>query len=227
MKDAIKPMVFRTIALGAILWLAPPALAKDNETVTYSGCTKDAQAGDTCLLMPLDLRPTQGNVGAIQVQCKSYKFQQKSGSDMGDYLNEFNHHVPAIVGPDGNFYMTDHHHMTTAMWVTQTKYDQHTSWHMRVDVLETYYGSAMTMDEFWDYMVKNNFAYLYNNGQSIKWDQLPTSVDTLTDDPYRSQSGFQKNDGLYGYIKPANNAMFFLEFKWGGPMDPNNSWIYT
>jgi len=211
-------MVLATITLGVVSWMTQPLLANDTGSVTYSDCKADTGAGDTCLYMPLDVRPTQANVGAIQVQCKSYKFQEKSGTEMGDYLNEFDHHVPALIGPDGNFYITDHHHMTTALWVTQTKYKQHTSWRLRVDVLESYYGSGETMDQFWAYMVSNNFAYLYNNGEPITWEQLPTNVAGLTDDPYRSQSGFQKNEGLYGYIKPANNAMFFLEFKWGSLM---------
>lgn len=218
MRHTINSILLMTIIFGMVLWLTSPIQAQDTGTVTYSNCTADTKAGNTCLYMPLDVSPTQANVGAIQVQCKSYKFQNKSGSEMGDYLNEYDHHVPAIVGPDGKFYITDHHHMTTALWITQTKYQQHTSWRLRVDIMESYYDSGMTMDDFWAYMVSNNFAYLYNNGKAITWEQLPTNVAGLTDDPYRSQSGFQKNDGLYGYIKPANNAMFFLEFKWGGLM---------
>lgn len=222
MKKSYKITGFGIIAagaiLGAMLWTGTPILAKDSGSVTYSDCTSEAQPGDTCLLKPEKLYPTQPNVGAIQVQCKTYKYNEKSGTKMGEYLNDFTHHVPAIIGPKGNFYMTDHHHMTTAMWLTQDKYGQHTSWQMRVDVLETFYGSSMSMGEFWDYMVKNNFAYLYDNGQPISWQELPASVTGLTDDPYRSQAGFQKNEGLLGFIKPVHNAMFFLEFKWGDLM---------
>lgn len=222
-------MVFGVLALmGWMIALGPvPSAAKDDHTVTYSPCAPDQQAGETCLLAADQVHPTQANVGVIQVQCKYYKFSKKSGDEMGEYLNEWDHHVPAVIGPDGNFYITDHHHLSTALWLVQGK-GQHTSWSLRMNVLNTFFDpskkqppTAEAMNEFWRYMIENNLTYLYDNGDPITWNDLPASVSGLTDDPYRSLAGFQKNDGLEGFIKPITNAMYFLEFKWGGLMRSN------
>ncbi|MCI5159556.1 MAG: hypothetical protein D3906_14220 [Candidatus Electrothrix sp. AUS1_2] len=211
--------------IWAFLWISAmsplPSSAEDSKTVSYKKCSSKQEAGDTCLLKPDKVRPTQANVGVLEVQCKYNKFTEKNGDEM-DYLDDWQHHVPTVIGPDGNFYITDHHHMTAALWLTQ-KQGQHTGRHLRIDVLKNFYDpdlkqppTEQQMDSFWDYMEKNNFVYLRNNGSRITWHELPTSISGLTDDPYRSQAGFQKDDSLQGFIKPINNAMFFLEFKWGG-----------
>ena len=214
-----------SLLLCATLLLPLTAKAKDDHSITYDPCTPSQNAGTTCLLKASEIRPTQANVGVMQVQCKYNKFIEKDGPAMGDYLNAYAHHVPAIIGPDGNFYITDHHHMSTALWLTQEQ-GKHTSWDLRINILETHFSgqkddSEKTMATFWQYMEDNNFAYLYNNGTPITWQELPTNLAGLTDDPYRSQAGLQKNEGLYGFIKPATNAMFFLEFKWGNLMRSN------
>ncbi len=215
------------LLLSLMLFSPIVSVAHDNNTVRYQACSSEQKEGDTCLMTADNvlLRPTQPNVGVMKVQCNYYKFTQKSADQMEKYLNEYDHHIPAIIGPDGNFYLTDHHHISAGLLLTQQQ-GQQTSWHLRIDVLKTFYNSAQKVSDedmikFWQYMVDSNFAYLYDNGQPITWKQLPPSLATMTDDPYRTQAGLQKENSLQGFIKPANNPMFFLEFRWGNLMRSN------
>src|SRR5271154_4579861 len=55
-----------------------------------------------------DLHPTQLTVGLIVVQDKRKHLQALSSADRQSFMKA--HPMPAVIGPKGTLYITDHHH---------------------------------------------------------------------------------------------------------------------
>ena len=58
------------------------------------------------------LRPTQITVGMIEVRDKRDKLLSLKKSEQQEFLEA--HAIPAVWGPDGKLYITDHHHLGRA-----------------------------------------------------------------------------------------------------------------
>jgi hypothetical protein len=58
------------------------------------------------------LRPTQITVGMIEVHDKRDKLLSLNKTERQEFLAA--HPIPAVWGPDGNLYITDHHHLGRA-----------------------------------------------------------------------------------------------------------------
>ncbi|ESQ14984.1 MAG: hypothetical protein N838_29195 [Thiohalocapsa sp. PB-PSB1] len=78
--------------------------------------TADTPQGVLCQAKVGDLKPTQNAVGFDEVNDKIARYSAKSKEDLKDYL--LVHPVPVVIGNGGNFYVTDHHHLTNALWKT-------------------------------------------------------------------------------------------------------------
>ncbi len=109
------------VFLGAILTIAvlvsPAALAGKMEK-----CKVDTEAGELCQIEVSGLSPTQAAVGMQAVYCKAYnRLATKSEKKLKKFLVKEKHHVPVIIGPGGKFFMTDHHHMSTALYYALKK----------------------------------------------------------------------------------------------------------
>jgi len=64
-----------------------------------------------------DLRPTQRSMGVEAVNCKAHKIEEKlKKKSYDDYFMTGKRLVPVIVGPNEKFYVTDHHHMSNALF---------------------------------------------------------------------------------------------------------------
>ncbi len=61
-----------------------------------------------------DLCPTQITVGMIEVRDKRKHLEQLGHHARRDYLEA--HPIPAVFGPAGTLYITDHHHLSRALW---------------------------------------------------------------------------------------------------------------
>ena len=61
------------------------------------------------------MRPTQGAVGYLEVQLKMQELRERCATPgaLEKYLKS--HPIPAVHGPDGRMYLTDHHHMGLAL----------------------------------------------------------------------------------------------------------------
>lgn len=187
-----------------------------------------------CLIDIKDLHPTQSAVGMDAVECKSAKITAKAkAGKLNNYLLEDNRWVPLVRGPGGVFYLTDHHHLSTAIWNADIK-----------DKQKKVYGylladwSKLKEDTFWTRMVQEHDTWLKNPaGEDISPAQLPKSIGQLQDDPMRTLSAWVR--GSCGYVKCdppgavkdddelscedktqgkvtcAAANVYFLEFKWG------------
>src|SRR3569833_1106713 len=59
-----------------------------------------------------ELHPTQLTVGFIVEQDKKKRLADLDPANQRDYMKE--HPMPAVVGPQGVLYITDHHHLGRA-----------------------------------------------------------------------------------------------------------------
>ncbi|MBE2257795.1 MAG: hypothetical protein H6942_16110 [Candidatus Accumulibacter sp.] len=193
-----------------------------------------------CIIDVKDLHPTQSAVGMDAVECKAAKIsgKEKKGK-LQDYLMADNRWVPLVRGPGGVFYLTDHHHLSTAVWNADIKSKEKKVYAYLLDD-----WSDKSEAEFWKLMEDHHDVWLKNPaGQKIDPAQLPKSIGTLQDDPLRTLSAWVR--GSCGYVKcdPPGAArdddeltcedkfhatatcapatVYFLEFKWGAYLGNN------
>ncbi len=132
----------------AVLCLSDQALASD-----IPDCQKTAALGSTCLMKVKDLHPTQFSVGSVAVECKKKKIEKKyKKGKLEKYLADEARQVPAAVGPDGHFYITDHHHLSTAVYRAKQDDWQGKNQKLHVNILENFYGTGISIEEFWNIM---------------------------------------------------------------------------
>ncbi|WP_300455808.1 ParB/Srx family N-terminal domain-containing protein [Accumulibacter sp.] len=149
-----------------------------------------------CWIDIKDLHPTQSAVGMGAAACKSGKITAKAkAGKLEDYLLEDNRWVPLVRGPGGKFYLTDHHHLSTAVLNADIADKQKK---LYAYLLKDW--SNMKEDEFWKNMEKDNLTWLKNpQGQQISPKDLPPKISKLQDDPLRTLSAWIR--GSCGYVK--------------------------
>ena len=145
------------------------------------------------------LHPTQITVGMIEVKDKIVELDRLKSRDRRDFLAA--HPVPAVEGPGGRLYITDHHHLGRALTEAGVEVGFFT--------LEADY-STLNLDAFWVEMDRQKWVHPYDaSGQKRAFAEIPHHVGALVDDPYRSLAGYVRNGG--GYQK---SPAAFAEFLW-------------
>jgi len=148
----------------------------------------------------LELHPTQLAVGMIEVREKEADLAAKKSSKRDAYLKK--HPEPVVRGPGDALFITDHHHLARAA------VDQHieaTYCEVKADY------SKLASGPFWAKMEEQHWVYLYDENGKGPHDpaDLPTTVEGLKDDPYRSLAGAVRDKGGFAKVKTP-----FAEFKW-------------
>jgi len=174
-------------------------------------CTPEAHTGTYCQLKLSALRPTQNAVGFDEVNNKIARYSAKSKAALKDYL--ILHPVPIVIGNGGKFYVTDHHHLTNALWKTaegKNKAGIDTK-NVRVVVLVQHNYSVLKGYHFWKAMHDARLVYLYDHygGGPVRPKELHAHVKDLRNDPYRSLAWAVRT--RYGYNKDPHP---FAEFLW-------------
>jgi hypothetical protein len=150
--------------------------------------------------LPLrSLRPTQLTVGLRTVAEKRNELKavpaRKRQAHMAAQL------YPAVKGPDGVFYVIDHHH--EALAALQEKAD-------RVSVGIVSDLSHLTKDAFWVYLDHRSWVHCYDEqGRRRPFSRVPKRFEDMADDPYRSLAASVLEAG--GFSKPDEP---FFEFLW-------------
>jgi len=145
----------------------------------------------------LELRPTQMTVGLREVARKRAAWGAKTDKDAA----LASHMAPVVLGPGGERFLTDHHHLARALYDNGEK-----------EVFVTVIGDLRKADpeHFWNLMDFHGWTHPFDaKGRRRDYDDLPKSVDKLKDDPYRSLAGELRNLG--GFSKDAKP---FSEFVW-------------
>ena len=206
------------LGLGGLL-LSGPVLAGD----TPADCRSDAKVGDTCLIEVKKLHPTQFAVGSVAVDCKTKTIEKKHKKGKLDkYLADPKRHVPAAIGPDGGMYITDHHHLSTAIYRAGDGGWKGKDEKVHVTILENFSATGISSDEFWSIMAMQNNVWPYDeNGQAVAdyGKRLPgMDMGDLKDNPYRTLSRWTRES--CGYIKLGKDQCVPLEAAAGAPTAP-------
>jgi hypothetical protein len=160
-------------------------------------------AGAQCIVEVAMLHPTQFAVGFWEIDRRGEKVTDKSGKKLLKYMEE--HVGKIVVGPAGEPYIIDRHHMACIM--------QRTGKSPTIFALVEANFKAMPVDSFWKEMIARKWTYLYDeNGKGpLDWKLLPKSIKDLRDDPFRSlawavreQGGFEKTDEPFAEFQWAN-----------------------
>ncbi|MDR3469356.1 MAG: ParB-like protein [Xanthobacteraceae bacterium] len=147
----------------------------------------------------LSLKPTQLTVGMREVREKRKVWREHKPKKRAEVLGR--HMIPVVVGPGGEHYVIDHHHLARALHDEGIK-----------DVLITVVADLSLVDRalFWNAMDGHRFVHPYDaKGVRQRYDKLPKSIVGLKDDPYRSLAGELRRAGGF-----AKDTTPFSEFMW-------------
>jgi hypothetical protein len=145
------------------------------------------------------LRPTQITIGLIEVHDKRAKLEALKKHEQQNFL--LNHPIPAVWGPDGKLYITDHHHLARA--AEEAGIDTGFFW------LEDDF-TKLPIAQFWPRMSAAKWAHpIDQHGQLCSFEKIPDHLALLINDPYRSLAAFVRDAG--GYVK---SPTAFCEFQW-------------
>lgn len=146
-----------------------------------------------------DLHPTQLTVGMIVVQDKKKHLAGLSAAERQDFMRS--HPMPAVLGPQGKLYITDHHHLGRAALDAGVK-----TGYFEIDADL----SKCTIETFWKEMNENLWVHpLDENGLRHLYAQIPAQLGKLVDDIYRSLAGYVRDAGGFDKTPTA-----FAEFVW-------------
>ena len=145
------------------------------------------------------LRPTQITVGMIEVHDKRDKLLSLKKSEQQEFLEA--HAIPAVWGPDGKLYITDHHHLGRAC--DEAGVDS------GFFLVEDDF-SGLPIAQFWPKMAAAHWVHPIDRvGKPRPFEDLPDHLQKLVDDPYRSLAGYVRDAGGYEKTPTA-----FAEFLW-------------
>jgi hypothetical protein len=145
------------------------------------------------------LMPTQLTVGMVEVREKTKQLAALKPKELTDCMAA--HPMPAVTGPAGKHYITDHHHLGRAA--------------IEGGVGSGFFAveadfSACGVDEFWREMDRNLWVHpLDEHGVRHHYAAIPVDLKKLVDDPYRSLAAFARYAGAY-----EKTSMPFAEFIW-------------
>ena len=144
------------------------------------------------------LRPTQITLGMREVMARRKRWRALKAKKMA-FLNT--HMVPAILGPKDRYYIVDHHHLVRALHEEGVK-----------DVLVTVTANLKKLDQdaFWIVLDNRDWMHPFDaRGERRPYKDIPSSIEDMVDDPFRSLAGELRRLG--GYSKETTP---YSEFLW-------------
>ncbi len=151
------------------------------------------------------LRPTQLTVGYLEVTVKAREWARLPRKHLKAELES--HVFPAVIGPKGEHYIIDHHHLGIAL-IEQGVREGY------VAVLDDL--SYLEPLVFWRTMEFRSWTHPYDRrGRRCDYRDMPRRLKDLQDDPYRSLAGLVRRAGGY-----AKDEAPFVEFLWADYFRP-------
>ena len=146
-----------------------------------------------------ELRPTQITVGMREVKAKRKRWRETGAKKGAKFLCE--HMIPVVRGPKDRNYIIDHHHLARALHDEGVK-------KLLVTVVQDH--SNLEPDAFWFFMDNRSWMHPFDdNGVRRHYRDLPSSVNQMVDDPFRSLAGELRRAGGF-----AKDTTPFSEFLW-------------
>jgi hypothetical protein len=136
-----------------------------------------------------------------QVRAKVAEIQENSLRERADLNSD---PIKVIRGPKDRLYIIDHHHTANAWRLAGRPF--------AVCEIETR-PPFETDDQFWSGLITDHLVRLADeNGKPLAPADLPSSLQIMHDDPYRSLAGLVRNQG--GFCKSEMKQVEFAEFVW-------------
>jgi hypothetical protein len=146
-----------------------------------------------------ELRPTQITVGMREVAEKRQRWRERADRDGGEFLGR--HMIPVLLGPKRRHYVIDHHHLARAL-------EEEGIRNILVTVVADLH--VLQKSSFWVVLDNRGWCHPYDaNGRRRDFDDIPTTISKLVDDPYRSLAGELRLAGGF-----AKDTTPFSEFIW-------------
>lgn len=145
------------------------------------------------------LRPTQMTVGFEEVAIKRQAWVGLEHDERSHFLSS--HWFPGVKGPKDRYFIVDHHHLGLALLEESVS---------KVKLLLLKDFSVLDTAEFWTVMDHHQWAHSYDaQGRRCAMTDIPSRLQRLADDPYRSLAGAVRRAG--GFPK---DQQPFAEFLW-------------
>jgi len=139
-----------------------------------------------------DLRPTQVTVGLREVAIKRARWRElvaSSGEGCQQRIANSKKCSPVVVGPQKRFYLIDGHHRARALYEEGVK-------EISVKIVEDL--SALDSADFWALLNHRNWTYPFGaHGQRYALTDMPKTLMSLIEDPFRSLANELKRRGTY------------------------------
>jgi hypothetical protein len=146
-----------------------------------------------------DLVPTQMTVGMRQVAFKRQRLRAKSTHEAADFVDKLR--KPVVLGPGARPYLVDRHHLALAL-------RQEGIGELFVSVVADM--TELAPKEFWASLERQNLTRPFDaRGHLRSYDDMPSTLEELHDDLFRSLSWSVKKAG--GYAKTDTP---YAEFRW-------------
>jgi len=159
-----------------------------------------------CRVKLSEIYPTQAIVGEVAVDCKIKKLEKILKKDYGndekkfreDYLCKKKTFLPIVVGYKSRMYITDHHHLSSAILKSKKIEKKELNAFIYSDYSHDKESwEKVSEDKFWSLMEKEKLVYLRDNGKEISYEDLPACLARLTNDPFRTLSRWVRESGCY------------------------------
>ncbi len=145
------------------------------------------------------IRPTQVSIGYEEVKKKRKEWRELSKRDRKALLSS--HWFPSILGPRGEYFIIDHHHLGMALHLEEQS-------SVNLTVLKDF--SLLNLETFWRVMEFHQWVHPFDeSGNRVPFSKIPTTVSKLRDDPYRSLAGLAREHGAF-----AKDLTPYSEFLW-------------
>ncbi len=146
-----------------------------------------------------ELRPTQATVGFREVVAKRRRYRTAIAAGRPVLLQRQG--VPIVVGPEGHAYALDRHHGLCALLAETV---------VTVPVVTIDDLSGLSLKAFWSTLDARGWCHPYDaDGRRLAYEQLPTSMSDLEEDPYRSLASALRRIGGFDKVKVP-----YSEFAW-------------
>jgi hypothetical protein len=186
-------MLLRLIVLGLLFPLAA--------TAADIPCSSVTQIGVTCACDVRTLRPLQGALGMEEVRDKVQRIAAKPNREWRDLAAD---PIKVVRGPSAALFITDHHHGADA-W----RLADHPIALCKIDDRPPYATEA----EFWSGLARDHLVRLADaDGKPLTPAQLPSSLELMPDDPYRSLAWLLRKKN--GFCRSEMPQKEFAEFLW-------------
>jgi hypothetical protein len=167
-------------------------------------CSDKSSQASLCYTTFDQIHPTQFVLGKLSIISKTSKIEKMDAKGkIEQYLKKKS--APAIIGPDGLYYIIDRHHTSYSILNSkiQNRYKK-----LYLKVIQNW--SNLSYSEFAKKMVAYKYVWLRDENHIVrKFSELPKHINNLEDDPYRSLAWLVRENG--GFEK---KDFSFQEFYW-------------